>query len=125
MGTKEKGYPAEFKMWVLQQALEREGSMQELCGRLGIGRHQVYRWQRKFLDEGFAGLEKPRGNPKRRRGLARRPPGPGEEIALLHKKIGELQMQVDFLTQACRQTGAPRQNSNGSGASASIAKSAQ
>ena len=58
MGTKEKGYPAEFKMWVLQQALEREGSMQELCGRLGIRRDQVYRWQRKFLEEGFAGTEK-------------------------------------------------------------------
>jgi transposase-like protein len=96
------------------ERLEGGESGREIAAEMGVHFTQVYRWQEAFRSWGREGLE--RGNQAAaRRGTERLPSGPpgrvGSEAqrrAALERKIGEQELELDFLQSALRHVEASR-----------------
>lgn len=114
-------YELEFQAWVLQRIAAREKTIKALAAETGVSRSGLYRWMERFREGGMEGLSRPPGRPRR----DRRPAGPEEEVRLLRQKVGEQQMVIDFLAEACKRVGASTQPLNGSGAKSSTRRSAR
>lgn len=104
-------YTAEFKAYLLQEIAKREKPIQTIAAEAKVHRGSLYRWQAAFLASGTPGLERSVGRPRG----GQRPLGPAEEVRRLREKIGEQQMVIDFLAQACKRVGASTQPNSGNG----------
>lgn len=112
-------YTAEFKRAVVERMSESRGRIRALSEELGIARTLLYRWQAQYAREGMSGLERSVGRQRRRE----RALSPAREMALLHQKIGEQQVMIDFLAAACKRVEALRSASDAPGAKASTPQS--
>jgi transposase-like protein len=104
-------YSAEFKAYLLQEIAKREKPIATIAKEAKVGRRTLYHWEAAYLAEGMEGLDRRPGRPRSGEG----PIGPAEEMRKLRAKIGELQMVIDFLVEACKRVGAPTQPSRGRG----------
>lgn len=118
MATHQK-YTAEFKRAVVERMSASPRGVRALSEELGIARGLMYRWQEQYAREGMSGLERPPGRQRRKRMRAL---SPAQEIALLHQKIGEQQVMIDFLAGACKRVEALSPASNAPGGKASTPK---
>lgn len=96
MSLKKRKYSAEFKAKVALSALREEGTLAELSSKFGIHANMISKWKQQALHhmgEGFC------------KKSDRAPVSQEEEIRMLHAKIGELTVDLDFLEKASRKLG--------------------
>lgn len=79
-----------FKFQVALEAVKGEQTMAELSSRFEIQASQIQQWKKQLLEEGSAVFE--------RRG-SRTPTDSTVDSDALHRKIGELTMERDFLQE--------------------------
>jgi transposase-like protein len=126
-------FSREFKMRVIER-LEAGESGTALGLELSIKRTIIYRWRDLWRRGGEMAL---RGKPgprtkaetlelERARGVAGRANDLTEarrQIAVLERKVGQQQVDLDFFKQALRRIEASRQTSNDAGVTASLPRS--
>jgi len=83
---KRKNYPAGFKTKVVLEALQERESIQDLAKRYDLHPNQISMWKSRFLSDASSVFE--RGTQTE---------DVEKEKAALYKKVGQLQMEVDFL----------------------------
>jgi transposase len=83
---KRKNFPSGFKTKVVLEALQERESIQELAKKYDLHPNQISMWKRKFIQSAGSVFEK---------GIQK--DDSEKEKADLYKKVGQLQMEVDFL----------------------------
>jgi transposase len=123
-GSQGRNFTAEFKAKVVQRLLAGE-SVSGLSREVQIKRQILYRWREAYRKEGLEGLARPRGRPRGpwRRDRPASPPAGEERIGELERKVGQQALVIDFLQRACKRVKALRQESKGSGGTASMERS--
>jgi transposase-like protein len=121
-----RSFSREFKLKAVER-MRRGEVISALSAELGVRRQLLYKWREAFRSVGDLG---PRGRPRRAEASARQAAAGESEleagrrkIAELERKIGQQQLEIDFFQQALRRIEASRRPSDGSGATASSAKS--
>ena len=87
MGTKRKQHGAKFKAQVAMAALSGEKTLAELSAEYGVHGTMISTWKQELVkraEELFERSNKKAGDPQK-------------EIDNLHRKIGQLQVERDFL----------------------------
>ena len=87
MGTKRKPHSAEFKARVAMAALAGGKTLEELASEYGVHPTMISAWKQELVKNAKDLFE--RGNKKA--------VDPQAEIDNLHRKIGQLQVERDFL----------------------------
>ena len=90
MSKKRRNHSAAFKASVALEAIKGEQILSELVARFGIHPTQLQQWKRQLLEGSkdiFGGSEKERKHIE-------------SAVKDLHAKIGQLNMERDFLSQA-------------------------
>jgi len=114
---KSRSYSLEFKLDAVQRLLSGERTM-AVCHLLDIGKSLLYYWLKRYRKEALermglavqAQAEEERESPLQ---LATK------RIAELERKVGQQQMDVDFLRKAFERVRESRQSSNNDGGTAS------
>lgn len=88
-----KKYTSKFKTKVVLEALKEKSSLAELAQKYEIHPQQISTWKREFLNGAELIFEK-KGKSKKTESE--------EKQDLLHKVIGELKVENDFLKNALR-----------------------
>ena len=112
-------FSLEFKLGAVRRALGGE-RIATIAEELGIRRKLIYQWKDRYAELGEAGLAQARGRP---RNSEARPahaatPGRGEllaarkRIAELECKIGQQELELDFLEDVARRVAAVRRAAN-------------
>ena len=83
---KRKNHSAGFKTKVVLEALQERESIQEIGKKYGLHPNQISTWKAQFLSKASGIFEKGKANRD-----------PEKEKSELFKKVGQLQMEVDFL----------------------------
>ena len=113
----------DFKLKVLAR-MEEAPDITALAGELGLSRHLLYVWRRKYRAGGAGALNMP-GHPGGAEAAARAVTPPlGEtasqsRIAELERKVGQQQLDLDFFRAALRHVGDARQKKGGPGGTGS------
>lgn len=89
MGKKRKKYNSEFKAKVALAALKNEETTAELAQRFGVHPTMISTWKRSLL-EGAADIFDKAPNPRKQT---------DEKIDELHRQIGKLKVENDFLSR--------------------------
>ena len=84
-------FTSKFKSKVVIEALQERLSVLEIAQKYQIHPNQVQKWKREFLNNADQVFEK---NSTKKKTAA------GKEQQELYKKIGQLQVEVDFLKNA-------------------------
>ena len=87
MGSKRKQHSAEFKAQVAMAALSGDKTLAELASEFGVHPTMISAWKQELVKNAKALFE--RGNKKTE--------DPQKIIDHLHRKIGQLQVERDFL----------------------------
>jgi len=112
-------YSFEFKKTAVERA-RTAPSIPALSKELGVHYCQIYRWLRIFEEQGEQGLQTPgRSGRPSRTPLPPAPPDPEIRITELERKIGQQEVDLDFLKRAFRRVKESQPNKSGSGATAS------
>jgi len=91
MRQKRRKFSAKFKTKVVLEALQERSTIHELASKHEIHANQISMWKRQFLDNASSAFESgPNTEAERLE----------EENELLYKKIGKLQVSVDFLKKS-------------------------
>jgi transposase len=109
-----------FKLMALER-MEGAPNVEALADELGVRREMLYVWRRKFLAGGEAALRssgRPRPLPQAPERLAA-----DEKVAALERKLGQRDLEVDFLKRALRRIEASRGPNTGPGVTASSRRS--
>jgi len=117
---KTKWYSFEFKKAAVERA-QAASSIPTLSKELGVHYCQVYRWLRIYEEQGESGL-RVQGRSGRPSRTPMPPPSvtePQQQIAELERKIGQQEVDLDFLKRAFKRVKESRPNNSGSGATAS------
>ena len=127
MGKERRQFSRAFKLMALAR-MEEAGNVEALALELGIRRELLYVWRRKFLAGGAEAL--------RNSGRPRPAPEPGcvaasagrtlpaeRRIAELERRLGQKELEVDFLEGALRRIEASAQPKGGPGATPSSPRS--
>jgi transposase-like protein len=85
-GKIRKKHSDAFKLKVALAALRGNKTMVELCQEFGVSANQIYYWKKKLEDEGASIFADKRQVENRK-----------EELDKLHKVIGQLVLERDFL----------------------------
>jgi transposase-like protein len=96
MKNTRRKFSAKFKATVAIEAIKERASLSELAKRYELHANQIAKWKREFLENSEAAFET-----KVRR-------TPEEEMAgreQLYAKIGQLEMERDFLKKSLRKAG--------------------
>lgn len=88
---KRRKFSAEFKTKVVLEALSERYSLSEVAERHKVHPNQIANWKRQFLDNASTVFSK--------KGAASKSPEQTERDQLL-KKIGELQIENDFIKKS-------------------------
>jgi transposase len=121
-------FTPEFRVKVARR-IEQGESVCKLYQELGIKRSVLYRWRDAYRKEGVAGVSRTAGRPPGVPNPSSPKPGLSAEDALrqqmaaLERKIGQQAIQLDFFKRAFRRVKESRQNSTGTGATASTGRS--
>jgi transposase len=89
--SKRRNFTSKFKSKVAIEALQERLSAQEIAQKYQIHPNQVQKWKREFLDNAEQVFEKDSTKKKT---------AAEKEQQELYKKIGQLQVEVDFLKNA-------------------------
>ena len=89
--SKRRNFTSKFKSKVAIEALQERLSAQEIAQKYQIHPNQVQKWKREFLNNAEQVFEK--DSPKKKTAAEK-------EQQELYKKIGQLQVEVDFLKNA-------------------------
>jgi transposase len=87
MGAKRKQHSAEFKAQVAMAALSEDKTLAELASEFGVHPTMISAWKQELVKNVKALFE--RGNKKTE--------DPQKIVGHLHRKIGQLQVERDFL----------------------------
>lgn len=99
MKRMKRKFSAKFKAQVALEALKERESLAELAKKFELHPNQISQWKREFLDRASLAFEGPSADPKT------------DSVALekerdqLYKKVGELQMDNDFLKKSLKKLG--------------------
>jgi transposase len=88
--SKRRKFSAKFKTKVVLEALQERLSLQEIAQKYQIHPNQIHKWKNEFLNNAESVFDK--GSQSKKRDL--------QEEEKLYKKIGQLQVEVDFLKNA-------------------------
>jgi transposase len=88
--SKRRSFSAKFKTKVVLEALQERLSLQEIAQKYQIHPNQIRKWKNEFLNNAETVFDK--GSQSKKRDL--------KEEEKLYKKIGQLQVEVDFLKNA-------------------------
>jgi len=88
--SKRRTFSAKFKTKVVLEALQERLSLQEIAQKYQIHPNQIHKWKNEFLNNAETVFDK--GTQSKKRDL--------KEEEKLYKKIGQLQVEVDFLKNA-------------------------
>jgi transposase len=83
---KRKNHSAGFKTKVVLEALQERETIQEIGKKYGLHPNQISTWKTQFLSRASEIFEKGKSSKD-----------PEKEKSELFKKVGQLQMEVDFL----------------------------
>ena len=85
-GRIRKKHSDAFKLKVALAALKGDRTMAELCQEFGVAANQIYAWKKRLAEEG-ASIFADR----------RRAENQKEELDKMHKLVGRLMLEKDFL----------------------------
>jgi transposase-like protein len=127
MGVGYRKFAPEYRAGVAGRILAGE-SVSSLSQELSIKRSVLYRWRDAYRKDGEAGLSHPVGRPPGTRPT--QPPTDPQQaaqrrIAELERKIGQQQVENDFLRKAFKRVEELRQNRLPNGATASTPRSGE
>jgi transposase-like protein len=93
MKTTRRKFSAGFKAQVAIEALKERESLAELSKRFEVHPNMISKWKQEFIEHGAEVFEKKKES--------------GNEIDVdkLYSKIGELEMENDFLKKSLKKTG--------------------
>lgn len=94
MGTSRKKHSSTFKARVAIEALKERESMSELSQRFEVSQSQISKWKVAFLEQGHSVFETTKGSSTN-----------DEDNTALYAKIGELEMENDFLKKNLKKLG--------------------
>ena len=88
MKRKRRTFKADFKLKVILAALQERETLSELSQKYDLHPNQISKWKTDFLDNAGEYMKPPDKGSKK-----------GEQVDLneLYAKIGQLQMELDFL----------------------------
>ncbi len=124
-GSTRRSFTRDFKVAVLARMAETD-SVEGLARELRLDRRMLYRWRDRYQAEGSEGLRRA-GRPGQSGVAERTQPevaaaraaDPQQRIAELERKIGQQQLDVDFLSAALRHVRERRQPNGAPGEKAS------
>ena len=93
MKRKRRTFSAEFKLKVILSALQERETLSELSQKYDLHSNQISNWKTAFLDNAADYMKSPDKASKKE-----------EQVDLneLYAKIGQLQMELDFLKKSAR-----------------------
>lgn len=86
----QKNYSNDFKLRVVLEALKGDLTIAEIVSRYQISSSVIHKWKKHFLDNAGQVFSQPNG----------RKSGDSKEVDHLHKTIGRLKVENDFLQEA-------------------------
>lgn len=110
------GHSPEYRQWAVEKAIA-SGNISQTSRELRLARSVLMRWCKAYRKNGGTGLKTGPGRPQGRK-LSPRELAKWEDLDLLRRKIGEQQVMIDFLSEACRRFGVPLAPNNGDGGKA-------
>ena len=127
--------PRYFSVEIKRRAVKRIAAgeaVATVADEVGAGRSRVYRWYKRYQEEGLTGLRR-HGRPVKADAASARgrswqdAPDEGSamrrHIADLERKIGQQQVDLDFFRKALRHVEETRRAQSSAGAAASIKSS--
>ena len=95
MAKKMQGkFTAEFKVQVALAAISNQMTVSEIVEKYNVSKKIVYQWKDEFLANASKVFESDRATRQQEK-----------QIDNLHRKIGELEMELDFAKRASRALG--------------------
>lgn len=94
MKTQRQKHSGAFKAKVAIEALQERESIHELASKYGIHPNMISRWKKEFLERAPDLFDKP-GQEKK----------DGADLEKLYAKIGQLEMERDFLKKNLKKLG--------------------
>lgn len=88
---RKNGFTPEKRMAIVQEGIEPDANIAELCRKYNIHHSTFYRWRDEFMEKGIDGLKDKDKNPHTREKELER------ELGEAQKKIGQLMMEIDIL----------------------------
>jgi transposase len=88
MKRKRRRFSADFKLKVILAALQERSSLSELSQKYDLHPNQISKWKTEFLDNASHYLKAPDKRSKDKESV---------DVNELYAKIGQLQMELDFL----------------------------
>ena len=88
MKRKRRTFSADFKLKVILAALQERETLSELSQKHDLHPNQISKWKTEFLDNAAHYLKGPNKDKKDKESV---------DINELYAKIGQLQMELDFL----------------------------
>ena len=137
MSKKPRVFSRDFKLMVVRRMLAGE-NVAALAREVKVLRKDLYAWRDRFRSDGAAGLRRS-GRPRKAEALAIDATGQVAEavpkvaaaelelarrrVAVLERKVGQQQVELDFFRQALRQVKEARRPSAGPGVTGSTRSS--
>ncbi len=94
MKSKRKKHSGAFKAKVAIEALQERESLSELAKKYQVHPNMITRWKREFLEKAPEVFEKPSGDKQEEK-----------DIEKLYAKIGQLEMEREFLKKNLKKLG--------------------
>lgn len=94
MGKKTQKFSASFKAQVALSAIQNQMTISEIVEKYGVSKSIVYKWKEEFLTNAANVFESIKESKDTDR-----------QIDNLHRKIGELEMELDFAKRVSKKLG--------------------
>lgn len=120
MAKERRQFSREFKLKALA-LMEAAANVEALAAELGIRRELLYVWRRQFQAGGAQALRNA-GRP-RPEAMSAEALSAERRVAELERKVGQQQLEIDFLEGALQRIEASRRPIDGPGATASTPRS--